>query len=142
MRKLVLVVEDDNPIQRLLVDILEEAAFDVQTVRLGREAISKAKAASPDLILLDLMLPDLDGNGVLALLSGDARLRKIPVIVVSAYPQLLRRSPQVRAIVAKPFDITDLLNEVEEHIGENYGALPTGLDGGSTQASPPVAWTD
>lgn len=141
MRKQVLVVEDDNPIQHLLVDILEEAAYGVQTVRLGREAVSKAKATTPDLILLDLMLPDLDGNGVLDLLAHDTRLKKIPVIVLSAYPQLLRRTPQVRAVVAKPFDIVELLNAVEEHTTVAYRKVSTTFGERNIHQGPQVLWT-
>ncbi len=141
MKKLVLVVEDDNPIQHLLKDILEEAAYAVQTVRLGKEVVSKARATSPDLILLDLMLPDLDGNDVLALLNGDARLSRIPVIVLSAYPQLLKKSPQVQAIIAKPFDIVELLDEIEEHIKTGYGVWSAGLEEGDIQTNTPSVWT-
>lgn len=139
MRKLVLVVEDENPIQRLLVDILEEAAYSVQTARFGKEVMVKAKTALPDLILLDLMLPDLDGNGVLSLLGDDAKLSKVPVIVLSAYPQLLRNSPQVRAVITKPFDIVDLLDEVEKNTSLGYGALPVGFGGDSIQQTSHLA---
>ncbi len=139
MRKLVLVVEDENPIQKLLVDILEEAAYNVQTARFGKEVMVKAKKALPDLILLDIMLPDLDGNGVLSLLGNDVKLSKVPVIVLSAYPQLLKNSPQVRAVITKPFDIVDLLDEVEKNTSLGYGTWPLGFDGDSIQHSGQLA---
>ncbi|MBI2330160.1 response regulator [Candidatus Daviesbacteria bacterium] len=112
-RKKILVVEDENPIQRLLVDILEEAAYHVQTARFGREAIEKAKPYNPHLILLDLKLPDIDGNEVLQILGRDEKLKDIPVVVLSQYTHLLKQTPQVKAVIGKPFDIVDLLDTIE-----------------------------
>jgi CheY-like chemotaxis protein len=83
----VLVVEDDPGMQRLLARMTRSLATETQVAvaSSGSEALEHLRAAPvPDLILLDLLLPDLDGYGVLEALRLDARLREVPVIVVSA----------------------------------------------------------
>ena len=68
-------------------------------------------------MLLDLMLPRKDGNDVLAELASDPSSSKVPVIVVSAYIDRLRRTPQVRGVLTKPFELPELLNVVAKEVG-------------------------
>ena len=106
----VLVVEDEKAIQRFLKNALSSAEFSVHIVGSGKEALTAAIAIRPDLIILDLGLPDMDGTEVLR------RLRewtKVPVIVLSVRD---REDEKVTALdsgaddyVTKPFGIGELL---------------------------------
>lgn len=123
-KKTVLVVEDDTSVQRLLVDILEEGEYGVITARFGREALLQAVQYHPDLVLLDLMLPDKDGNIVLQEMGQDEKLKKISVVVLSSYTQLLKPTHQVRGVIAKPFDIVELLEMIESALTPDTNSPP------------------
>ncbi len=83
----VLVVEDSRFIRTTIKRILAEAGFDVADVSDGEEALSLARHSQPDLIILDMLLPKLDGELVLRSLKQDPTTASIPVIVVSSLPQ-------------------------------------------------------
>lgn len=110
--KKVVVVEDDSEIRDLEVFLLTAEGFQVVGVGNGEVAASTVKRERADLVLLDLMLPGKDGNAVLADLRADPATASVPVIVVSAYLGHLRPTPQVKCIVPKPFEITDLLDAI------------------------------
>jgi two-component system phosphate regulon response regulator PhoB len=111
---LVLIAEDYPDISQLVGDILKDEGFDVVAVPRGADVIPTVRRCNPDLILLDLSLPDVPGNEVLRQLSLSPETSQIPVIIVSAYTDQLRRVPQVRAVVNKPFDLTTLVDAVQE----------------------------
>jgi len=81
--KKALVVEDDALLSRVLSTYLADSGFNVQVVANGLEALGKAKEFKPNVILLDLILPGLDGFAVLKQLKEEATTKNIPVIVVS-----------------------------------------------------------
>jgi CheY-like chemotaxis protein len=111
---LVLIAEDYPDISQLVGDILRDEGYDVVAVPRGADVLPTVERARPDLILLDLSLPDVPGNEVLRLLSSRPETSEIPVIIVSAYTDQLRRVPQVRAVVNKPFDLSTLVEAVQE----------------------------
>ena len=111
---LVLIAEDYPDISQLVGDILKDEGFDVVAVARGADVIPTVKRCQPDIILLDLSLPDVPGNEVLRQLSASTDTSEIPVIIVSAYTDQLRRVPQVRAVVNKPFDLSTLVEAVQE----------------------------
>ena len=79
-----ILLVDDSKLQRLMVQrILQKAGYEVMLAADGEEGLQSARQGLPDLILLDMMLPRLDGVGVLEALKKDARLAHIPVIVLS-----------------------------------------------------------
>ncbi len=80
----ILIVEDERDIVELLRYNLREADFKVDTVRNGADALQRAVDNSPDLILLDLMLPEVDGLIVCRLLKNDPRTRNIPIVMLTA----------------------------------------------------------
>lgn len=81
----VLVVED-NPLNlKLIRDVLEFRGFDVVTAQTGEEGVAMASSTSPDLVLMDLQLPGIDGHEALQLLRADPRCRDIPVVAVTAF---------------------------------------------------------
>ncbi len=112
-RKLVvLLVEDEPHIVRLVTYILEKEGFTVVTARGGEEALTRAAAERVDLVLLDLMLPEMNGYEVCQHLKQDARTRDIPVVVLSAraQPREVERGYQMGAVgyITKPFEPSTL----------------------------------
>ena len=83
----ILVVEDDSDIRELLVDILGDCGYDVVEAGDGGAALAVVNQERPDIILLDVMMPVMDGFQVLKLLKGDPTTRATPVIMVSAKSQ-------------------------------------------------------
>ena len=83
----VLVAEDETRIREVLVDILTDDGYEVAEAINGRIALEKVQEERPDIILLDVMMPELDGFQVLKQLSSDQATRSIPVIMVTAKEQ-------------------------------------------------------
>ena len=86
-RKKILVVEDEADFSRALQAVLEHEGFEVHTATTGKEGLTLAKSLTPDLIILDVMLPELDGYKVCRLLKYDERYKKIPIIMLTARAQ-------------------------------------------------------
>jgi DNA-binding response OmpR family regulator len=116
MRKKILVVEDDADLVELLCISLKKAGFSVGTAGDGIEALKKARSLAPDLILLDLMLPELDGFAVCETLRRDPALAQVPVIVLTALSSQLARLSGLDAgandYITKPFSAKHLLSRV------------------------------
>jgi PleD family two-component response regulator len=116
----VLVVDDTRENLRLLIRILAENGYKVRPVTNGRMAVTAAQIVPPDLILLDIMMPDMNGFEVCAQLKSDARTRDIPVIFISALDET---SDKVRAFdeggvdyITKPFEAGEVLARVNTHL--------------------------
>jgi CheY-like chemotaxis protein len=110
---LVLVVDDDPDILDAICDILDAEGYRVSRARHGQEALEQVEFARPDIILLDLMMPVMDGVAFSQALRQRPRVSDIPIVVISAdgNPQ---RAASVGAAgyLAKPFDIEALLAQV------------------------------
>ena len=121
----VLVVDDDTAIRTLLADALDGEGYEVVTAINGADALVKLAALQPDAIVLDLMMPVMDGRAFLAARRQDPRLAAIPVLVLSAAHNLGAVAPELgaRACMAKPFDL-DVLLAVIEHLVQSDGAGP------------------
>jgi two-component system cell cycle response regulator DivK len=122
----VLLVEDNPRNLKLARDVLEHAGFAVTTVTTGEEAHPAARAARPDVILMDLQLPGIDGHAALGLLRADPVTAGIPVVAVSAFAMQADRD---RAMVSgfdgylmKPISVRDFPDQVREHIRATGGA--------------------
>lgn len=87
MAKKILLVDDDMYIRDLYAEVLKDEGYDVLIASDGEEAISVASANTPDLILLDIMLPKIDGIQVLSKLKADAKLKTVPVIMLTNFGQ-------------------------------------------------------
>ena len=100
----VLVVDDELLLRSMLKDALEEAGYAVVLAENGQAALARAKAESPDCILLDIMMPGLDGYETCAALKADPALAAIPVILVSATTDLrvIDRAERVGATTVLP----------------------------------------
>jgi len=108
----VVIAEDYADISQLVGDILRDEGYQVHSVSRGADVYSAVKKFLPIVLLLDLSMPDVPGNEVLQQLTRDPETDHVPVIIVSAYTDQLRRVPQVVGVVNKPFDINTLLDEV------------------------------
>ena len=86
-KKSILVVEDDTFLARALASKLKKEGFDVAVLRDGEKVLETVKTDTPDMLLLDLMMPRKDGFAVLKELRADATLKKLPVIVLSNLSQ-------------------------------------------------------
>ncbi len=116
----VLVVDDTKENLRLLIRILAENGYKVRPVTNGNMAVTAAQIVPPDLILLDIMMPDMDGFEVCAELKKDPRTQDIPVIFISALDET---SDKVRAFdeggvdyITKPFEAGEVLARVNTHL--------------------------
>jgi CheY-like chemotaxis protein len=111
-RPLVLVVDDDPDILDAVCDILQGEGYRVDRARHGLEALDRVAAERPDLVLLDLMMPVMDGEGFARTLRERGE-RAIPTVVISADGNPLRaKAVGAQGFLAKPFDIDALLSEV------------------------------
>jgi DNA-binding response OmpR family regulator len=114
----VLVVDDDPVIQKLLKVNFEMEGYRVVSAADGAEGLEQARAENPDIIILDIMMPRMNGLEALVALKGDATTQGIPVILLSAKAQAgdvqagLDRGAD--AYVTKPFDPLELLDRVGE----------------------------
>jgi len=120
-RRAILAVEDDPDIMSLLSEVLADEGYQVVSARRGEDAVEAAQSASVGLMLLDLGLPDLHGNDVLVRLKSNPATSDLPIIVITANPQDLRNSSFVEAVIPKPFDLHDVLFEIETVL-RRYGS--------------------
>jgi CheY-like chemotaxis protein len=114
----VLVVDDDDALREAIVDAISDAGYVVEQAENGRIALDKMRASSPCLVLLDLMMPVMDGYGVLDELAKDPRTASVPVVVLSAkaIPDEAERVTAAGAcrFIEKPFDPDELASELAE----------------------------
>ena len=124
--KRILVVDDEEDIVKLVKMYLEYHHYEVITANDGQEGLEKVKTEKPDLIVLDLMLPKMNGYKVCGLLKKDTRYAKIPVVMFTAKAQekdvKLAEEVGANAYITKPFKPEVLLSKIEELISE----LPNG----------------
>ena len=117
----ILVADDEVYMLRLLEMTFKKGGYEVVPCRDGKEALALSASARPQLIVLDVMMPGLDGLGALRQLKEDAATREIPVVVLSAIGHALTRVEAEVAgaalFLAKPFSPNQLLLEVQKIIG-------------------------
>jgi DNA-binding response OmpR family regulator len=116
----ILVVDDDNSIVTLMTHLLSREGHDVCVAFNGKEGLSVAREEKPDLIILDLMMPELDGISVSGILFQDPAMRLIPVLILSAKDTargMMELVPNVRLYMSKPFDPPELLANVHRLLG-------------------------
>ena len=111
----VLVVDDEPPVLRMVQDVLEDEGFSVVTAREGREALTIVERIQPDLILTDLMMPQMSGRALCWQVRRDPRTAHIPVLLMSAAYQP-QPGDEFSAVIPKPFDIDDLLGQIQRHM--------------------------
>jgi two-component system cell cycle response regulator DivK len=120
MSKRILVIEDQQDNRQILRDLLTSADFEVIEAEDGEAGVAAAAAHRPDLILMDIQLPGLDGYEATRRLKADAALHAIPVIAVTSYASNSdvdkARAAGCDAFVSKPFSPRQLLAKVREYL--------------------------
>jgi len=126
-KKLILCIEDEEEMIDLIRLILTRRGFDVRGANGGKEGLEIIRTEHPDLILLDLMMPDMDGWEVYQQMKADDETKDIPVIVVTAKAQSIDKVlglhiAKVDDYIAKPFSPQELLNSVDNVLGKQKEA--------------------
>ena len=117
MKKKILIIEDEAAIVELLRLVLTREGYDVYTCQTGRDAIATIKKVTPHLIILDVMLPGLDGAALVRIMSEDESLSSFPIIVSSALAEsekMFIGIPQVKGFCSKPFDLKHFVIQVKQ----------------------------
>ncbi len=121
MNQLILVVEDDAIMQKMALKILRSRGFSCELAVTGREAVAKARAFRPGLILMDLSLPEMNGWEATRALKADPAVAGIPVVAVTAHAMVGDRETAIAAgcaeCVTKPYELEELVSVVERYIG-------------------------
>lgn len=121
--KKVLIIEDNEIVRDTTADLLEIANYKVQTAENGKIGIQKAKQYKPDVIICDIMMPELDGYGVLQALSNTKETRSIPFIFLTAKTAKtdMRKGMNLGAddYLTKPFEEYELLEAIESRLNKN-----------------------
>jgi len=118
----ILIVDDEKELVEMLKMRLEAADYEVSIAYDGQEALDKARKEKPDLIILDLMLPKIDGYKVCRMLKFDEKYKFIPIILFTARAQetdvKLGAEVGAEAYITKPFDPPTLLAKIKELLKE------------------------
>jgi DNA-binding response OmpR family regulator len=121
VRKRILVVEDDADLRELLCFNLRGAGFVVTTAEDGIDALKKARSTLPNLILLDLMLPEMDGFAVCETLRRDNSMATVPIVMLTALDSQIARYAGLEAganeYVTKPFSPRELVAKLQRWVG-------------------------
>ncbi len=115
MTKCILIVEDDDAIRHMLADVLQDAGFAVAMACDGLDALDQIEQHPPDAILLDLMMPSMDGWSFLESCRANPDSAEIPVGLLSAAPMLTHTADAwgVQVAIGKPFALEALVEQVE-----------------------------
>jgi two-component system, cell cycle response regulator DivK len=120
MTKRILVVEDQADNRRILQDLLTKAGYEIILAENGQEALEVVARERPNLILMDIQLPLLDGYEATRRIKADPALRAIPIIVITSYAlsgdESKAKAAGCDAYVAKPFSPRALLAKVREYL--------------------------
>lgn len=129
----ILIADDDPTIIMLLKVNLEMEGYEVMVATDGRQALEMAATRKPDIILLDIMMPNMDGWTAKTRLAGSKETADIPVIFLSARAQAadIKKGYDlgVAEYITKPFDPTDLINTITEVLNGNHRRVHEGIEG-------------
>lgn len=122
-KKEIFIVEDDDGIRELIEYLLISHDYKVQTFPNAERFKNTINTQSPDLILLDIMLPDGNGLEICECLGEKVETNDIPVLLMSAHAEVdAKKTSNARDFIAKPFDIEDFLHRIEKHIQDHPAA--------------------
>lgn len=113
----VLVCDDDQSILEVIKIMLEESGFEVVTINSGKGIQKKITEIKPNLILLDIWMPGMDGKEIITLLRRDKKLRDIPIVVISALndTENIAKKSGADGFLSKPFSMEDLVGVVYKY---------------------------
>ncbi|MBU1913131.1 MAG: response regulator [Candidatus Omnitrophica bacterium] len=120
VKKKILLVDDEEDIIKMNKLRLSELGFDVISASNGEEAIEKAGSESPDLILLDIMMPGIDGLQTLVRLKNNPETSSVPVVMLSGSGEKITQNKAMLAgavdYIMKPFNVEMLLEAIKKHL--------------------------
>ena len=126
-RSTILVVEDEPDERRFLATALEDGGYQTQQVADGEEAVKMIEASPPDLITLDITMPEKSGVAVYRFVKESERFQNLPVIIVTGisgdfrrFISTRRQVPPPNGYISKPVDPEELLKKVRDLIGEPW----------------------
>lgn len=118
----ILIVDDEKNLLLALESLLTTQGYSVVTASRGRDAVVLANSRHPDLIILDVMLPDMDGPNIAEELKANRKTEDIPIIFLTALlskkEEKLNRADGNNIVIAKPYDAERLINEIEKLLSE------------------------
>ena len=119
--KKILIVDDEADIIEILQFMLETSGYECVTAMDGEEGLKLAREINPDLIILDVMMPKINGYKISRLLKYDNKYKDIPIIMVTARSQLedkaIGEETGVNEYITKPFELDAIVKKVEEYLG-------------------------
>ena len=122
MTKSILVVEDNDDLQILFQLLLESEGYEVTIANNGSEAVEMVEQKSPQLVLMDIMMPGSNGLDVARNIKQRANYQNLPIVLVSAIDRLEERQlhySKANDIIYKPFNLDDLVDKVSRLAGDN-----------------------
>jgi len=127
----ILLIEDNKQSARIVAKILGKNGFTVQVAETGEDGLMRAMEDRPDLILVDLGLPDIDGQTVISIMRQQDNLNGVPLLAFTAWPQDTAREMALAygcdGVISKPVSTALLIQEINEH-------LPTDQESKDTRA--------
>ena len=127
----ILYAEDDSEHREMMRVIMKNTNITLVEATNGQEALQKIQHQHPDLILLDLFMPKLDGHGVMEALRSDPETRSIPIIVLSAWStgdnRKRAKNAGAKSFIAKPYDPMELIEVVNNHLAAKRNTVPLTL---------------
>lgn len=119
--KKVLIVDDEQDIVESLKFVLETAGFECHCAYNGEDGLNSAREVLPDLIILDVMMPKINGFKICRLLKYDNKYKNIPILMVTARSQnedkLIGEETGVDEYITKPFDLDEIVEKVKGYLG-------------------------
>ena len=120
--KKILIVDDEQDIVESLKFVLETEGYECYSAFNGEDGLKSAKEIIPDLIILDIMMPKINGYKISRLLKFDNKYKDIPILMVTARSQdedkLIGEETGVDEYITKPFELDEIVKKVEEYIGK------------------------
>jgi DNA-binding response OmpR family regulator len=130
MHENILIVDDEPHLASMLADVLTDAGYDAHTIDNGRDALEVVQRDPPDLMLLDVQMPQLDGFEVAARLKADPATAAIPIIMLSAMQgrgaRVIGLESGAEEFLSKPFDQAELLVRVRNLLSLREHAMDAG----------------
>lgn len=116
----VLIVEDDHQTRKLVSSLIESIGYQAMSIDSARDAVAQIPDLQPDLVIMDVRLPGMDGREATRILKGDDRTRHIPILIVavplSPEDQALALEAGCDEFITKPFSVRDLTDAIRRHI--------------------------
>ena len=112
-----LVVDDESALRTVIAEVLRDEGYTVVTADGGRAAVAAFAREAPDLVLMDVMMPDMDGREAYLAMRAQAHGRPVPIVLMSAAVARARTDPGVSGFLPKPFDVEQLLGLVARLLG-------------------------